>query len=124
MTHRGLILVLISALLTVAANLLLRQGVTAAGGFSLSIGGLGRGIIHLLRQPLFDAGVFLYGLASLVWFSVISTEDLSSSYPLLVSLTFLFVTLGAVAFFGETLSIRKLVGLLMILAGIWLVAGA
>ena len=124
MTHRGLILVLISALLTVAANLLLRQGVTAAGGFSLSVGGLGREIVNLLRQPLFDAGMFLYGVASLVWFSVISTEDLSSIYPLLVSLTFLFVTLGAMVFFHETMSIRKLVGLLVILAGISLVAGA
>lgn len=124
MTHRGLILVLISALLTVAANLLLRQGVTAAGGFSLSVSSLGREIVHLLRQPLFDAGMFLYGVASLVWFSVISTEDLSSIYPLLVSLTFLFVTLGAMVFFHETMSIRKLVGLLVILAGISLVAGA
>lgn len=122
MTHRGFILVVISALLTVMANLMLREGVVRAGGFSLSTGTLAREIANLLRQPLFDTGMFLYGLASLVWFRVLSTEELSSSYPLLVSLTFLLVTLGAVLLFREPLSIRKVIGLGVILAGILLVA--
>ncbi len=122
MTHKGFILVVISALLTVMANLMLRAGVVKAGGFSLSTETLAREVASLLRQPLFDMGMFLYGLASLVWFRVISTEELSRSYPLLVSLTFLLVTLGAVLLFRESLSIRKLIGLGVILAGILLVA--
>jgi len=122
MTHKGFILVVISALLTVMANLMLRAGVVKAGGFSLSTETLAREVASLLRPPLFDMGMFLYGLASLVWFRVISTEELSRSYPLLVSLTFLLVTLGAVLLFRESLSIRKLIGLGVILAGILLVA--
>lgn len=124
MTPKGILLILVSALLTVMANLMLRAGVTRAGGFSLSVGSLVEGIMNLLRQPLFDVGIFLYGLASLVWFSVLSTEDLSTSYPMLASLILLFVTLGAVVFFREPLSMRKLVGLGVILLGIFLVAGA
>jgi len=124
MTRNGFILVLISALLTVMANLMLREGVVRAGGFSLSVDSLAKEMANLLRQPLFDGGMLLYGLASLIWFRVLSTEDLSSSYPLLVSLTFLLVTLGAVLLFREPLSVRKLIGLGVILAGILLVARA
>ena len=74
------------------------------------------------QQPLFVIGVLLYGFAALVWFRVLSTEDLSSSYPLLISLTFVLVTLGAVVLFREHLNTQKLVGLAVILTGVVLVA--
>jgi len=64
----------------------------------------------------------LYGAASIVWFAIVSTENLSSSYPLLVSLTFICVTSGAVLFFHELVSVQKIAGLAAILLGIFLVA--
>lgn len=88
MTDRGMLLVGLSALLTVASNLMLRAGVIRAGGFGLSLGRLVSDLLRLARQPLFVTGLVLYATAALVWFRVISTENLNSSYPLLVSLTF------------------------------------
>ena len=124
MSERGLLLVGLSALLTVASNLMLRGGVTRAGGFALSLASLISDLLRLARQPLFVAGLVLYAMAALVWFRVISTENLSSSYPLLVSLTFVLVTLGATVFFREPVSWQKVLGLGVILAGILLVARA
>jgi multidrug transporter EmrE-like cation transporter len=124
MSKLGLLLVGLSALLTVASNLMLRAGVTRAGGFALSPGSLISDLLRLARQPLFVAGVALYATAALVWFRVISTENLNSSYPLLVSLTFVLVTLGATVFFREPVSWQKVLGLGVILAGILLVARA
>ena len=124
MTERGLLLVVFTAVLTVASNLMLRGGVTRAGGFALSPASLISDLLRLARQPLFLAGVALYGTAALVWFRVISTENLNSSYPLLVSLTFVLVTLGATVFFHEPVSWQKVLGLGVILAGIVLVARA
>jgi multidrug transporter EmrE-like cation transporter len=123
-TERGLLLVGLSALLTVASNLMLRGGVTRAGGFALSPVSLVSDLLRLARQPLFVAGLALYATAALVWFRVISTENLNSSYPLLVSLTFVLVTLGATLFFREPVSWQKVLGLGVILAGIVLVARA
>jgi multidrug transporter EmrE-like cation transporter len=123
-TERGLLLVGLSALLTVASNLMLRGGVTRAGGFALSPVSLVSDLLRLARQPLFVAGLALYATAALVWFRVISTENLNSSYPLLVSLTFVLVTLGAAVFFREPVSWQKVLGLGVILAGIVLVARA
>ena len=123
MTIRGLSLVIISAILTVAANLMLRAGVNKAGGFPAHLQSSFSAIIKLIAQPLFDLGVFLYALASLIWFHVISTESLSFAYPLWVSLTFVFVTLGAIFIFHETLNMTKLVGIIIILIGIIILSG-
>ena len=120
MTGAGLLLVILSALFTVSANLMMRGGVLRAGGFSLSLASA----LSLGRQPLFVGGVILYGVAALIWFRVLSVENLSTSYPLLVSLTFVLVTLGAIFIFREPVSSQKLIGIAVIVAGIILVARA
>ena len=123
MSVLGLGLVLLSAALQVGGTLLLRGGVDRAGGFVTSFADLPQGLLRLAGQPMFVFGFFLYGAAALVWFQVLSTQPLSVAYPLLVSLTFVFVTLGAITMFHEVLTARKLVGLVVILTGIYLTAG-
>ena len=124
MSNSGILLVALTALLQVAANLLLRAGVEQADGFSLRWATLIQELTNLARQPLFDLGFILYGAASLVWFRVISTENLNSSYPLLVSASFLLVTIGATLFFQESISWQKIIGIGVILAGIVLISSA
>lgn len=122
MTLRGLLLVAVAAILTAVANLLLRGGVLGHGGLSLAPGKIGADLLALLTQPMFVSGVFFYGLAALVWFSVLAIENLSTSYPVLVGLTFVLVGSGAAFFFSESFSIQKLVGMAIILFGIAVVA--
>lgn len=124
MTTQGLLLIALSAVLTAVANLLLRGGVLGHGGFSLAPDKVLSGLLGLLTQPMLLAGVVFYGLAAVVWFSVLAVENLSSSYPALVGLTFVLVATGAVLFFGESLSLQKLLGMAIILSGIVLVARA
>lgn len=122
MTVQGILLVALAALLTAVGNLMLREGVVRAGGLSLSATTWAVEFVRLLRQPLFDVGVILYGSASLVWFRIVSTEKLNTSYPLFVTFTFILVTAGATALFHEPLSRLKVAGLVVILAGIILVS--
>jgi multidrug transporter EmrE-like cation transporter len=122
LTLHGLILVVLSALLTVAANLLMRGGINRAGGFYLDLKTVQEPVFSLVREPMFLVGVLLYGTAAVVWFRVLSFENLSSSYPLLISLTFILVTLGAAIFFQEQISVLKVTGLVVILVGIVIVA--
>ncbi len=124
MTSRGLHLLILSSLCTVGANLLLRGGILRAGGFTLSLDRLKEQIIALCRQPMFLAGATLYGVAAIIWFRILSTEDVSLSYPLMVSLTFVLVTMGAAYFFHEHMSWQKTLGLTVILAGFILTARA
>lgn len=122
MTTQGLVLVCVSALLTVAANLLLRNGLLEAGPFGVAIGGVTAAAARIIRQPTFLLGVLFYGAAALVWFAVVSRESLSISYPLLVSLTFVLVTAGAMIFFNEQVNAQRITGIAIILAGVVVVA--
>jgi multidrug transporter EmrE-like cation transporter len=124
MTPQGLLLVTLAALVTVCANLTLREGVVRGGGLSLSLATLLQELGRLAQQPLFVIGALLYGAASLIWLRIVSGEKLNSSYPVLVGMTFVFVTAGATLLFREPLSPQKVVGLLVILLGIGLVAAA
>jgi len=124
MTSHGLVLVILSALCTAVANLLMRGGILQTGAFTLSLGAMKNQVVSLSHQPLFVVGVILYGVAAVIWFDVLSRENLSTSYPLLVSLTFILVTLGAMMFFHEHVSWQKVLGLGVILGGILLVARA
>lgn len=124
MSTRGMILILAGAFLTAGANLLLRRGVRAGGGFGFAPGSLFQQILNLMQQPAFVIGMILYALAAFVWFAVVGIEDLSISYPAMVSLVFVLVNAGAVIFFGEQLSAQKLIGMLIILTGVVVVARA
>jgi multidrug transporter EmrE-like cation transporter len=114
---RGVSLILVSAAMTAAANLLMRVGVRAAGGLGLSM----KSLHALASEWMFGSGILLYGLAAVLWFAVVATEDLSSSYPVLVATVFILVTAGAAFFFQERVSVQKVAGLVVILAGIMLV---
>jgi len=124
MTTVGLWLVILSAVCTAVANLMMRRGVLNLGHFQLSAAAMKTQVLALAQQPLFVIGFVLYGVAALIWFRVLASEPLSSSYPLLVSLTFLLVTVGAMLLFGEKVNALKLAGLFVILIGILLVSRA
>ena len=124
MSLSGLLLTGLAALLLVASNLMLRAGVMRAGGFSLSLEKLFSDLLALVREPLVVIAVVLLGGAALLWFRVIATEYLSTAYPLVVSLSFVLITLGAVVLFHEPIYWQKVLGIGVILAGIVLVARA
>lgn len=112
---------MLSALMTVASNLMIRSGLDQAGGFADHFTDIPTALLRLIKQPIFDLGLLLYGLAALIWFRVVASEPLSSAYPLLVSLTFILVTIGASIIFHELLSWRKVIGLAIILFGIFMI---
>jgi undecaprenyl phosphate-alpha-L-ara4N flippase subunit ArnE len=114
---------MIVAGLTMAANLMMRGGIDSSGGFAPQTAfAVVVAFVKLLGQPLFMGGFILYFVASLVWLRVIASEPLSVAYPVLVSLTFTLVTAGAVLFFQEPLSFRKVAGLIVILGGILMIS--
>jgi multidrug transporter EmrE-like cation transporter len=123
MSITGVLLVSLTAGLTMAANLMMRGGIDSAGGFApQTVVAVVTAFVRLLGQPLFVAGFVVYFFASVIWLRVVASEPLSVAYPVLVSLTFTLVTAGAVFFFQEPLSVRKLVGLAVILGGILVIS--
>ena len=69
--------------------------------------------IHVL------GGFLLYGLGAIVWLGVLSKWDVSKAYPL-VGLGFVFtVAIGFMV--GEHITLPRVVGVMLICAGVFLV---
>ena len=118
MTLNGIFWIVVAALAMVCSNLTLRMGVLRAGGFGVSGKGLVADFMGLISQPLFITGIFFYGVAALVWFYVVSTQQLATAYVLLIAIAFIGMTTASHYAFGEPMTSTKILGLVVVLIGI------
>jgi drug/metabolite transporter (DMT)-like permease len=113
-------LILLSTVLGVAGQTALKLGVSQPGVAATATSVFA--IIGLIfKSPLVLLGLFCYGLGALAWIAVLSRLDLSVAYPFL-ALNFVLVTLVSRLFLGETVPPLRWLGILVIIAGIFLVA--
>ena len=82
-----------------------------------AIDGVGA-LVALARNPWFWAAGTLYGVAVVLWVVILQKLPLSIAYPF-VALSFVVVPMAAALFFHETLSMKTVLGALLILAGIY-----
>ncbi|TBR11712.1 MAG: hypothetical protein EPO46_06025 [Lysobacter sp.] len=73
-------------------------------------------------SPHFWAAAVLYGAASLLWVIILARIPLSVAYPI-TTLTIVFVPIVSWYLFGDPISPRMVAGMLVILIGVWLIAG-
>jgi drug/metabolite transporter (DMT)-like permease len=73
--------------------------------------------------PSFYAACLLYAAATVLWVWILTKLPLSTAYPF-VGLSFVMVALAGWCFLGETPSIRGWIGVLMVAAGVALVASS
>lgn len=115
-------LLLVSVAFNVTANILLKKGVLAFGGISGQkahiIGELAKAAV----TPYLWIGLSLYGLSFLIWLRVLSFNDLSRAYPIFAAVVFLFTTLGSMIFLKENISLLRVLGMIVIISGIYVVA--
>ena len=76
----------------------------------------------LLQNWYFLGAVALYAALSVLWVWVLTVTPLSRAYPF-VAITFALTPLFGGLLFAEPLSARLLIGLVVILGGLYLVAG-
>ncbi|GGD76370.1 EamA family transporter [Paenibacillus nasutitermitis] len=76
-----------------------------------------RTIVELVFSPYILGGLFIYGCATVLWLYIVSKVDLSLAYPI-QSLAYVISIVGAYYIFDESLSALKIVGCLLILAGV------
>ena len=115
-------LLITSVIFNVTANILLKTGVTKIGGISGQKTLLSTELAKAALSPFIIFGLMLYGLSFIIWLRVLSFNDLSRAYPIFASLVFLLTTIGAVRFLGENITITRIVGIVVILLGIYIVA--
>lgn len=102
-------------------QILWKLGIADAGGFMSAGNSIVTSLGRLLVNPLFLAGSALYVVATLLWFYLLARFELSFIYPF-VSGTVIITTIAGWLIFGEAMSAQQFVGILVVAAGIVLVA--
>lgn len=77
-------------------------------------------IFNIVFEKFVFIGLGLYALSSMLYLVAISMEDVSYVYPL-IGLGYILTALLAWAFFGEKLSVMRMLGILFITTGAYFV---
>jgi len=116
-----LLLLLLGVLLNALAQLGLKSATASSGAIMLERNSLVAAAGTFLATPVFWAALAAYGLSVIVWVIGLSRVPVSQAYPLL-SLGYVLTALGAWALLGETLSVQRMTGIAVIIAGVVLIS--
>jgi len=111
---RPLAIALLSILLGATGQFLFRLGMVEYG--NVTVTGIWRQLGSIILTPAIFIGFACFGVSSILWLVVISRWELSYAYPL-VSLGYVIAILYGTLLLHEDLTFPKIVGCLLILAG-------
>jgi multidrug transporter EmrE-like cation transporter len=115
------LLILLGVFLNAAAQLLLKAGMIQVGHFEFSlVNVIPIGLKVMVNLPIM-IGLCAYGVSVVVWLLVLSRVPVSYAYPML-SIGYIVNALAAYYLFGESLSLIRLAGIFVIIAGVYMVA--
>lgn len=117
----SLSLILFSVSLSVAAQILLKQGMSAPNIQDSFNASLSTGIFTVLTNFFVLGGLFAYVSSAAVWLSVLTKVDVSKAYPF-VGLGFIGTMLFASWFLNEPLTLNKILGTFLIIIGVLLIS--
>jgi drug/metabolite transporter (DMT)-like permease len=115
-----LVITLIAILLLVGGQTLLKLGLNDIGGVSLFGGNPIGSFLGLFRTPWIIPGFVCYGVSAILWLDVLSRLDFSMAFPM-VSLAYVFSLVIGRFIFHETVSLSRVVGVVLILGGLFFV---
>jgi multidrug transporter EmrE-like cation transporter len=117
----SLFCILAGVALNATAQLLLKAGTNAVGHFEFTFANIIPIGWRIATQLPIIGGLACYVLSVVVWIVGLSRVDVSIAYPML-SLGYVVNAFAAWYLFGEVLSAQRLVGIGVILVGVFLVA--
>ena len=119
MWYKAIIILILSTVAGVVAQLVLKKGTFNLPDFSL------QNFFLIIKEILTNYYLLLWicfgGVSAFLWFLAVSKLELSFAFPIVQSLTIVLVALGSYLFFAETISLWRWVGIILIIIGIFLV---
>ncbi|MBZ0090784.1 MAG: EamA family transporter [Sulfuricellaceae bacterium] len=114
-------LVLTGVLLNAAAQLLLKAGTNSIGQFAFSRDNILPVGWQLATEPHIFGGLSCYVVSVVVWIMALSRVEVSIAYPML-SIGYVVNAAAAWWLFGEAVSPARLIGIGIIIVGVYIVA--
>ena len=121
MRGADLALILTGVMLNAVAQLFLKAGARAIGGWSPALSNGGVLLLRAAQSVPILTGLACYAVSVAVWILALTRVPVSVAYPML-SVGYVVNALAAWALFAEQLSVQRLAGIAVIIAGCWLVA--
>lgn len=121
MTFTAFALILIGVLLNAVAQLALKASVSDMGAIELSLHTAIPTAAHLLGGPWLWMGLTCYGVSVVVWILALSRVDVSIAYPML-SIGYVVNAVAAWGLLGEALGPGRLIGIGVIIVGVFILA--
>jgi multidrug transporter EmrE-like cation transporter len=114
-------LVLTGVLLNAAAQLLLKAGTNAIGHFEFTAANAVPIGLKVAAQPFILGGLGCYAVSVVIWVLALSRVEVSMAYPML-SIGYVVNAVAAYFLFGEAVTVQRLVGIGIIILGVYVVA--
>jgi multidrug transporter EmrE-like cation transporter len=114
-------LVMLGVLLNAAAQLLLKAGTNAVGHFEFASANILPMGTKFALEPHILGGLACYVVSVVVWIMALSRVEVSIAYPML-SVGYVVNALAAWYLFGEQVTMERLVGIGIIILGVFVVA--
>lgn len=114
-------LIFTGVFLNAVAQLLLKAGTNAVGHFHFAAENIVPIGWKLATQPAILGGMACYAISLVVWIMALSRVEVSVAYPML-SVGYVLNAIAAWYFFGEAVSLTRLIGIGIIIIGVYIVA--
>jgi multidrug transporter EmrE-like cation transporter len=111
---------IISIIATVTAQLLLKKGVLMVDRLEFSFVNLFTLILRVFQNPYLFFGLISFVIAFFSWLFVLSKLQLNLAYPVVIGLNFCLIAAASWFFFKEQLSLIQILGIAVIISGIFL----
>ncbi|HEY5776179.1 MAG TPA: SMR family transporter [Xanthomonadales bacterium] len=121
MTWAAFSLVLTGVLLNAVAQLALKASVSDTGIINLDLQSLLTSAGSLASNLWLWLGLLCYAISVVVWILALSRVDVSIAYPML-SIGYIVNAVAAWQLFGEPMSLGKVVGIGIIIVGVYVLA--
>ena len=115
--NRAYLFVATTIVLTVCGQLVIKWQVGKAGPFPAEASARVAYLGDLLRNPWVVASLGAGFVAALAWFVALSELELSRAYPFVAASFALVLVLSAIIF-NERMTVPKIIGALLIIAGL------
>jgi len=114
-------LIFTGVFLNAVAQLLLKAGTNAVGHFHFTTENIVPVGWQMATQPYILGGMVCYAVSLVVWIMALSRVEVSIAYPML-SVGYVLNAIAAWYFFGEAVSATRLIGIGVIIIGVYIVA--
>jgi multidrug transporter EmrE-like cation transporter len=121
MSISSFLLLLTGVLLNAAAQLLLKAGTNSVGRFEFSAANAVPVGFRLATEPHILGGLACYVVSVVVWIMALSRVEVSIAYPML-SIGYVVNAIAAWYLLGEAVTPIRLVGVGIIILGVFIVA--